>query len=244
MTVRGRYIALEGWEGSGKSTQAELLAASRDAVLTREPGGTELGASLRGLLLHADGDTAPTDRAEALMFAADRAQHVAHVIAPALAAGRDVVTDRSYGSTLAYQGYGRGLPQEELRTLIDWASQRPRSVTGLPEIVLPDVVLPDIVVLLDMPMTAADTRVHQLDRITGDQMSLLEAGSTPERSGDLRPDNIESEAVQFALRVWRGYQRLCDAEPQRWIRVDATGSIDAVTRRVADAVDNHPAMKA
>ena len=239
MTARGRYIALEGWEGSGKSTQAELLAASRGAVLTREPGGTELGASLRGLLLHAPGDTAPTDRAEALMFAADRAQHVAHVIAPALAAGRDVVTDRSYGSTLAYQGYGRGLPQEGLRTLIDWASRRPHPMAGLPEI-----VLPDIVVLLDMPMTAADTRVHQLDRITGDQMSLLEAGSTPERSGDPRPDNIESEAVQFALRVWRGYQRLCDAEPQRWIRVDATGSIDAVAQRVSDAVENHPAMKA
>ena len=239
MTARGRYIALEGWEGSGKSTQAELLAASRDAVLTREPGGTELGASLRGLLLHAEGGTAPTDRAEALMFAADRAQHVAHVIAPALAAGRDVVTDRSYGSTLAYQGYGRGLPQEELRTLIDWASRRPESVPGLPEI-----LLPDIVVLLDMPMTAADTRVHRLDRITGDQMSLLEPDSAPERSGDAPPDNIESEAVQFALRVWRGYQRLCDDEPQRWIRVDATGSIDAVAQRLADAVENHPAMKA
>ena len=173
------------------------------------------------------------------MFAADRAQHVAHVIAPVLAVGRDVVTDRSYGSTLAYQGYGRGLPQEELRTLIDWASQRPPSVKGLPEI-----VLPDIVVLLDMPMTAADTRVHQLDRITGDQMSLLEPDSTSERSGDARPDSIESEAVQFALRVWRGYQRLCDAEPQRWIRVDATGSVDAVAQRVADAVNSHPAMNA
>ena len=244
MIARGRYIAFEGWEGSGKSTQAQLLAASRGAVLTHEPGGTELGASLRGLLLHAEGDTAPTDRAEALMFAADRAQHVAHVIAPALATGRDVVTDRSYGSTLAYQGYGRGLPQEELRTLIDWASRRPESVPGLPEIVLPEVVLPDVVVLLDMPMTQADTRVHQLDRISGDQMSLLDAESALEQSGQIRPDNIEGEAVQFALRVWRGYQRLCDADPQRWMRVDATGSIDAVAERVADAVANHPAMKA
>ena len=103
MNERGKYIAFEGWEASGKSTQARLLSRRLDAVLTREPGGTALGLAVRDLLL--GNGPAPTERAEALLFAADRAQHLAEVVEPALAEGRDVITDRSYGSTLAYQGY-------------------------------------------------------------------------------------------------------------------------------------------
>ncbi|WP_419911384.1 dTMP kinase [Candidatus Poriferisodalis sp.] len=250
MTRRGRYIALEGFDGSGKSTQAALLAAARDAVLTREPGGTPLGEALRGALLHADAEAAPAPRTEALLFCADRAQHLASVVAPALESGRDVVTDRSYGSTLAYQGYGRGLPLDELRELIDYASRRPAGASGE----LPEIILPDMVVLLDVPLADADRRVHRLDRLGGEQMTLLEPDpeSDPESdpatdqgadepAGD-GPDRLEGEELEFALRVWRSYRELCDAEGDRWVRVDATGSVDDVAARVAEAVSTHPAM--
>jgi dTMP kinase len=113
---------LEGAEGSGKSTQAALLAESLGAVLTQETGGTAIGARLRQIL-H-DNDVIDLDaRAEALIAAADRAQHIARVVLPALLAGRPVVSDRSVYSTLAYQGYGRQLDLGELRHLNDWAVQ-------------------------------------------------------------------------------------------------------------------------
>jgi dTMP kinase len=137
-----RFIVLEGGEGSGKSTQATRLAHRLGAVLTHEPGGTNIGAELRALLLDARA-TGLDDRAEALLMAADRAQHVAEVIRPALAADRHVVSDRYFGSTLAYQGFGRGLPVDDLRRLSAWAS------AGL---------WPDVVVLLDVPLELASTR--------------------------------------------------------------------------------------
>lgn len=151
MNRRGKYIAFEGWEASGKSTQARLLSQRLDAVLTREPGGTVLGLAIRDLLL-GEGPT-PTERAEALLFAADRAQHLAEVVEPALAEGRDVITDRSYGSTLAYQGYGRGQSIEELMRLVEWTSG------GL---------LPDLVVLLTVAVDTADDRL-------GDQRDRMES---------------------------------------------------------------------
>ena len=151
MNRRGKYIAFEGWEASGKSTQARLLSQRLDAVLTREPGGTALGLAIRGLLL--GNGPAPTERAEALLFAADRAQHLAEIVEPALAEGRDVITDRSYGSTLAYQGYGRGQSIEELMRLVEWTSG------GL---------LPDLVVLLTVAVDTADDRL-------GDQRDRMES---------------------------------------------------------------------
>ena len=114
------YVALEGAEGCGKSTQAAILADALGAVLTRETGGTPIGERLRAIL-HDTTVTDLADRAEALITAADRAQHIAHVVRPALAAGRSVVSDRSVYSTLAYQGYGRGLDLDELRDINDWA---------------------------------------------------------------------------------------------------------------------------
>ena len=121
MPARGRLIALEGIDGSGKSTQARALADVLSARLTHEPGATPLGASLRGLVLAPEA-SAPSARAEALLMAADRAEHVALVVEPALAAGEWVVSDRYAGSTIAYQGYGRGLPVAELARLTTWAS--------------------------------------------------------------------------------------------------------------------------
>jgi dTMP kinase len=133
--VAARWIALEGGEGSGKSTQARLLAERLDAVLTREPGGTAVGARVRDLLL--DPTVAGLDaRAETLLMAADRAQHVAELVRPALASGRSVVSDRSAWSSLAYQGHGRGLGVDAVRAVCDWAT---------------DGLWPDLAVLLDVP---------------------------------------------------------------------------------------------
>jgi dTMP kinase len=141
------YIAFEGPEGCGKSTQARVLAGSIDAVLTRETGGTPIGAKLREIL-H---DVSVTDldpRAEALMIAADRAQHMATVVRPALDAGRHVVTDRSVFSTLAYQGYGRELSLDEVRSVNDWALRG---------------TWPSLVVLLDVPTDVIARRMASRD---------------------------------------------------------------------------------
>jgi dTMP kinase len=117
----GRLIALEGIDGCGKSTQARHLADRLGGLLTFEPGATVLGVSLRSLLLDPDQPSVAV-AAEALLMAADRAQHVAEVVRPALDRGTWVVTDRFSASTLAYQGYGRGLELDELGRLIEWAT--------------------------------------------------------------------------------------------------------------------------
>ncbi|MDP9070041.1 MAG: dTMP kinase [Actinomycetota bacterium] len=146
--MRGRLITFEGGEACGKSTQAALLARALGAVLTREPGGTRAGEQIRALLLDEPG-TALAPRAEALLMAAARAQHVAEVVRPALDAGRDVVSDRYAHSSLAYQGYGRGLAVAEVAELSTWATE------GL---------WPDLVILLDLPDDVALGRRGTPDR--------------------------------------------------------------------------------
>jgi dTMP kinase len=136
----GFFLTLEGPEGSGKSTQAGRLAARLGAegyrcVVTREPGGTALGEQIRQILLHSS-DLAPAPSTDALLFCAARAQLVADVIGPALARGEVVVCDRFGDSTLAYQGYGAGLPLEALRSLIGFAAGDLR---------------PDLTILMDLP---------------------------------------------------------------------------------------------
>lgn len=136
----GRYIAFEGAEGCGKSTQAARLAGRLDAVLTRETGGTAIGRRIREILHDTTVDhLAP--RAEALLTAADRAQHLDELVRPALAAGRHVVSDRSVWSTLAYQGYGRQLDLADVHRINDWA------IGGLwPQLVVLVDVDPDVLV--------------------------------------------------------------------------------------------------
>ncbi len=138
----GRLIAFEGIDGCGKSTQATILADRLGALLTFEPGGTALGTRLRALLLD-ERESALSVRTEALLMAADRAQHVDEVVGPALRDGRWVVTDRYVGSTLAYQGYGRGLGGPELDGLVAWATG------GL---------VPDLTVLIELPVAEAALR--------------------------------------------------------------------------------------
>ena len=119
---RGVFVVLEGCEGAGKSTQVARIAAARPSTLvTFEPGDTNLGAALRRILLNGH-DTTLCETAEALLMAADRAQHVTETIRPALRAGRDVVCDRYVASSLAYQGYGRGMDLEVVRHMSQIAS--------------------------------------------------------------------------------------------------------------------------
>ncbi len=142
----GLFITLEGGDGVGKTTQSEILrdrieAAGRRTLTTLEPGGTELGLSIRELLLHGQ-HVSP--RAEALLYAADRAHHIATVVRPALAAGTVVIQDRYLDSSIAYQGAGRDLQPDEIRDLSLWATNS---------------LLPDITILLDAPTAVAAARV-------------------------------------------------------------------------------------
>jgi dTMP kinase len=155
----GRFIALEGGEGSGKSTQAARLADALSAVATREPGGTRIGGLVRAIVLDPAGQDL-TDWAEALLYAADRAQHIAEVVRPALAAGRHVVTDRSPLSSIAYQGYGRGIDPEVIRTLSGWAI---------------DECWPELAVLLDIAPGAALGRLDRsFDRLESEGLEFHE----------------------------------------------------------------------
>ena len=191
------YVALEGVEGCGKSTHARRLADRLGAVVTREPGGTRIGALLRGIL--ADPANIDMDaRTEALLMAADRAQHMAEVIEPALAAGSHVVSDRSVYSTLAYQGHGRGLDTSHLLDISSWA------LRGR---------LPDVVVLLEVPDDVMRARLAKRDL-----------------------DRFEREGHEFFERVAAGFRALCDADPERWVTVDATLPKDEVEAFVHAAV--------
>lgn len=187
----------EGADATGKSTQASLLAERLGAVLTREPGGTPLGERIRGLLLDAASSPPVGDRAEVMLMLAARAQHVAEVIEPALAAGRDVVCDRFSGSTVAYQGYGRGLDPGELQRLSSWAAAG---------------VEPDVILLLQLDGAVAEGRRQgrgAADRIEGegkDFASRVAAGFSVQAEADparWKVVDATGSIDEVAGRVWR-----------------------------------------
>ncbi len=157
MPARGRLIALEGIDGCGKSTQARALAEALGATLTFEPGATPVGARLRELLLAPEAPP-PSPRAEALLMAADRAEHVACVLEPALEAGEWVVSDRYAASTIAYQGYGQGLDVVALGELVGWAT---------------DGLAADLSVLVDVGVEVAAARLAAAGRGQSDRMERL-----------------------------------------------------------------------
>ncbi|EFA22241.1 dTMP kinase [Bifidobacterium gallicum] len=176
------FITFEGIDGAGKTTQVKLLAqalqeAGRSVEVTREPGGTALGASLRRLLLEGVADGSAIDEhAEALMFAADRAQHVAQVIRPAMQRGDDVICDRYIDSSVAYQGGGRDIGADQIRALSMWATG------GL---------VPDLTIVLDLDPALSAARLNRpADRMesAGDEFArrtreafLAMAAAEPER---------------------------------------------------------------
>ncbi|QNJ20962.1 dTMP kinase [Synechococcus sp. A18-25c] len=168
--MAGRFLVLEGIDGCGKTTQLKLLSqwlpgsglmpAGATLLLTREPGGTPLGKALRELLLHPPQDSAPSPTAELLMYAADRAQHVEHLIRPALDRGDWVLSDRFSGSTLAYQGDGRGLDASTIRDL---------------ERIATAGVTPDLTLWLDLPIAVSLRRRQEqmADRIEAEGTAFL-----------------------------------------------------------------------
>ncbi|MFK4788459.1 dTMP kinase [Microbacterium sp. ZW T5_56] len=202
-TPHGLWITVEGGDGSGKTTQSELLTAwleeqSRTVVRTREPGGTEVGQLIRDIVLHHRGDIVP--RAEALLYAADRAHHVATVVRPALERGDVVLQDRYLDSSVAYQGAGRVLDADEVRNLSLWAT---------------DGALPDLTILLDIDESTARTRLNAADKPF---------------------DRLEAEGDSFHARVRAAYLALAEAEPGRFLIVDAAGSVDEIADRIRAAV--------
>ena len=218
----GRYIALEGIEGAGKtSVQAglrlRLEAAGREVVCVREPGGTPVGRSLRRILL--DG-LEPIPWAEALLFAADRAQLAAEVIRPALDRGAWVLSDRSVYSSLAYQGVGRGLGMDRIRALNE---------LGLAG------TWPDLVILL-----AVTPAVGLARQDMPHQMSLLPgAGSVP-RPGPAREDRtdrIGSEGERFQSVVLEAFEELVRRQPERFAVIDAERPLEEVMEDVWAAVE-------
>lgn len=205
----GLFVTFEGGDGGGKSTQIPLLEkwlrgegspfAGADVTVTKEPGGSPLGAQIRKLILHSDH---VADRAEALLYAADRAHHVESVVRPALASGGIVIADRYLDSSVAYQGAGRALDPNDVYELSMWATE------GL---------LPHLTFLLDVsPETLAQRR---------------EAASL---------DRLEREGSEFHEAVRAAFLDLARREPERWIVIDASRSVEDVhaeiTQRFADWV--------
>jgi dTMP kinase len=210
---QGFFVAFEGGEGTGKSTQADALAdwledLGHDVLVTHEPGGTEVGRRLRSVLLDHPADPLTDDtsgglarplspRAEALLFAADRAEHVSAVIAPALSLGHVVITDRYIDSSVAYQGAGRDLVSGEVAKLSRWAT---------------DGLVPDVTVVLDLP--ASD--------------GLGRAGA---------PDRLESEPLAFHERVRDRFLEIARRGGSRYLVVDGSLPPDEVTAAIRARIE-------
>ncbi|PNU20015.1 dTMP kinase [Geothermobacter hydrogeniphilus] len=203
------FITLEGGEGSGKTTQAELLSIwletnGYEVLRTREPGGCLIADRIRAILLDPAHQGMAAD-AELLLYAAARAQHVAEVIRPALTRGQIVICDRYTAATLAYQGYGRGLDLDLIRTMNKLAVGTAR---------------PDLTLLLDYPTTAGVARARQRNQ-----------GNKGENEG-----RFEAEEEDFHNRVRDGYLQLA-AEDKSISVIDARGSIEEVQMRLRQALN-------
>ncbi|MBX3091152.1 MAG: dTMP kinase [Cryobacterium sp.] len=201
----GLFITFEGGDGSGKSTQLSLLVdwlerEGHSVLTTREPGGTELGDELREIVLHSKGHITP--KSEALIYAADRAHHVATKVRPAIERGDIVVQDRYLDSSVAYQGVGRELGADEIRRISLWAT---------------DDLLPDLTVLLDLEESLGRER--------------LDTSRT-------RFDRLEAEERDFHARVRSAYLALAEAEPIRFLVLDATRSVDSLAEEIRSRVSS------
>lgn len=210
MNKRGKFISIEGVEGSGKTTQAALLAdcLRREGVAvveTREPGGTNIGEKIREVLL-SPSNGAIVSSAELFLFLAARAQQVSEVIQPALGAGKWVVCDRFCDATVAYQGYGRGLDIEIIRSMNELATG------GL---------IPDITILLDLDVEIGIGRA---------------VSAKNEFAGQASGDRMEKESAEFHRKVRDGYLELASREPERIRVIPVTGSVEEVHKTVVSLV--------
>lgn len=215
-----RLISFEGGDGSGKTTQLRLLEkylASHGKVClsTREPGGTTLGEMIRRLLLEA-GTGEISSPTELFLYLADRAEHVHEVIRPALASGTLILCDRFTDSTLAYQGYGRGVDLGMLRRLNEIASGG---------------ITPDMTFLLDCPVEVGLSRTRERSSMVDKQSSKIED------RGSRIEDRFEREKVEFHQRVRKGFLELARTEPGRIYVLDASSPIQEVHEEIKRIVD-------
>jgi dTMP kinase len=212
MAPRGVFVTLEGGEGAGKSTQATALrrtleAQGRRVVQLREPGGTAFGEELRALLLSS---TKIATRTEMLLFLAARSELVDKVIKPALESGIDVICDRFIDSTMAYQGYGRGLDLDLIETL---------------NAAVIDGCLPDLTVLLDVDPDlglARGANDSAGDAIEGHWQAGLSLAESSEAAGHGGGRRVGGRDKRFHQRVRRGYLAMAKSQPERWLVLDAT----------------------
>ena len=205
----GFFITFEGSEGSGKSTQIELLvrhlrALGYRARIAREPGGTPIGEEIRHTLKHSKNNSEMTAEAELLLMNASRAQLVREVVRPALAAGEVVVCDRFYDSTTAYQGYGRQLDLKLVQSIVDIAVGDTR---------------PNLTLLLTVSPEISELR------------RALRQSTLP-----FMRDRIEEADRQFFERVEHGFAIIAAAEPKRFRVVEASGTLESVADRIWDLV--------
>lgn len=205
------FITFEGIEGCGKTTQLQMAGnylANRSLpfITTAEPGGTPLGGKIRDILLNR-GPYALCAETELLLFCAARSQHVQEVIEPALAAGKIVLCDRFSDATMVYQGYGRGLDVDFIRTLTDFSAKDLR---------------PELTLLFDLPVEVGLTRAF--DRISRNQDRPSE-------------DRFEREALTFHEKIREGYRLLAEREPERFRVIDATQAIPDIHLEVCRALE-------
>ena len=206
---RGRFITFEGIDGAGKSTHigyvtALLKAAGKTVVSTREPGGTPLGEKLRDLLLH---ETMHLET-EALLMFASRREHVAQVIAPAVARGDWVLSDRFTDASFAYQGGGRGLDRAKLELLEQWVHPH---------------LQPDLTLLLLPSLEGSLARARRRN-----EKHAAKTGQDENR--------FEREQSEFFRRVWEKYREIARREPDRVIVIEGNLSIDEVHEQITEAV--------
>ncbi|SFM62005.1 dTMP kinase [Variovorax sp. OV329] len=200
------FLSLEGIDGAGKSSHLDAIEAllrkqGRVVTRTREPGGTPLAEQLRGMILNQPMDPLT----ESLLVFAARRDHIVQVIAPALARGEVVLSDRFTDATFAYQGGGRGFDVQVLATLEQWAQERPEA-GGL--------LQPDITLWFDLPPEVAAAR-------------LADART---------PDKFEAQSADFFRRVAAGYAKRAEADPARFVRIDANRTREQVWEQVEQAL--------
>ncbi len=204
--MKGKFIVIEGIDGSGKTTQinqlskwligTDLIPENNQLVITREPGGTKLGQSIRSLLLDTSIDQSPDSITELLLYAADRAQHVNEIIRPSINKGDWVISDRFCGSTVAYQGYGRKLDIKLIKDLEKIATQG---------------ISPDITFLLDLPVE-----------------------ESIKRRKNRKDDRIEKEGKEFLLNVSLGFKAL--SEENKWKQISAMNSKEKIISEIQSEI--------